>query len=341
MRVTRIRPSESTVRRSMWALGLGGMIVTIVLMKRLGGEAMFGRLSAIVPALPLIFLLTALRYPFQTLGWWLALNSRERPAWPQSISATLAGSAVSYLTFAGPIAGEPTRALLLRRHTDVASGIAAGAVERAVYAITGAVVTGAGFAVAAVSVGYTRHVTATSGAAVATLAVIVITGIVVVARRRPAARETAPQTAAWRETIRALWHTRRGTLALIVVAGAAQHLLLLAEAWVILHALGQPVSVATVLVFESMMKAANSLGTFVPGGVGVTEGGSALLAAGLGIGANLGLTLALVRRARALVWAAAGLTVLGISSVRVSSPGALATADARRPYALAADGRMR
>lgn len=320
MRLTRVGASDSAVvRTALWVLGLGGVLASLVLMKRLGTHAVLAHIAAVGPAVPVILIVTGLRYPLQTAGWWLALKRGERPAWPQAIGATIAGSAVSYLTFAGPIAGEPTRAMLLRSRTNVASGIAAGAVERTFYAITGAFVTIAGFLIAAVALGLVRDLNA-AAAAVATA----IAGGIVIARRvsgrRRAAVEGGPRASGWRETVGDLWHTRRGTVGLIVLADAGQHALLLAEAWLILHALGQPVNIATVFMFESTMKAANSIGTFVPGGIGVIEGGSALLATGLGLGADVGLTLALVRRARAVTWAAAGLAILAVFSMGLSSP---------------------
>lgn len=324
MRVRRVRLSDAAIRRLVLAFGAAGILFTIVLARRLGGPVLLGHMAALGPAAPLILILTGLRYPLQAAGWRLALTPAARPPWPQAIGATLAGSAVSYLTFAGPVAGEPARAMLLRGHTSMASGIAAGAVERAIYAISGTFVTAAGFAVAAASLGHGRRMSGVAWGVAAVLAVAAVLGLRLIARRRGPAASNRPPSA-WRETVGELWRTRRPALAGILLADIAQHALLLAEAWVILHALGVPARGATVLVFESMMKAANSLGTFVPGGAGVTEAGSALLAAGLGVGASVGLTLALVRRARAIAWAMAGLAIMGASGLpawrRRSRPG--------------------
>ncbi len=316
MRLIRLRASDAAVRRMLWIAGAGGIVFTLILMRQLGGQALLARLVSLGPALPLVLLLTGLRYPLQTAGWRLALRADERPPWPQAIAATVAGSAVSYLTIAGPVAGEPARAMLLRRHTAVATGIAAGALERTLYALTGSMVALGGVAFAAATLGHGRYLKIAMWTAAA-LAAVIVAGRMMRGTPVAASEPEGPwcSSKTWRRTVCDLWRTRRGALAAIVLTDAAQHALLLTEAWVILHALGVPASLSTVLVCESAIKMTNSVGTFVPGGFGVSEAGTALAAAGLGLGADVGLALALVRRARALAWAAPGLAILGASGI--------------------------
>ena len=57
-------------------------------------------------------------------------------------AATSAGDALGYLTWAGPFTGEPIRALLVRGSVPVAAGVAAGAVERAIYNLTAGLLVG-------------------------------------------------------------------------------------------------------------------------------------------------------------------------------------------------------
>lgn len=85
-----------------------------------------------------------------------------------------------------------------------------------------------------------------------------------------------------------------------------------------LNAMGDA-TLKTAFVFEAVTKIVNTAGVLVPGRVGVSEGGSALLAGALGFAASQGLSLALMRRVRALIWAGVGLAVLPFLEARARS----------------------
>jgi hypothetical protein len=123
-------------------------------------------------------------------------------------------------------------------------------------------------------------------------------------------------TAAFFDAARALWRERRGVLPAVVLLCFAQHAVLVGEAYLILNALSPDATLQTALVFEAVTKIVNTAGLVVPGRLGVAEGGSALLAGALGFAASHGLSLALMRRIRALVWAGVGLAVLPIQEAR-------------------------
>jgi uncharacterized membrane protein YbhN (UPF0104 family) len=91
---------------------------------------------------------------------------------------------------------------------------------------------------------------------------------------------------------------------------------LIGEAYVILSALTPGTTLQTALVFEAVTKIVNTAGLVVPGRLGVAEGGSALLADALGFAASHGLSLALMRRVRALIWAVVGLVLLPLREAR-------------------------
>jgi putative membrane protein len=70
------------------------------------------------------------------------------------------------------------------------------------------------------------------------------------------------------------------------------------ESWLVMHALGVPVSVPQALVLESLGMAARSLGFAIPGALAVQEGGFLLAAAALGLPAAPALSLSLIKRLR-------------------------------------------
>jgi hypothetical protein len=141
-------------------------------------------------------------------------------------------------------------------------------------------------------------------------------------RRGPAATDArdAGRTAEFFEAVSQLWRERRGVLPVVALLCFAQHAALIGEAYVILSALSPGATLQTALVFEAVTKIVNTAGLVIPGRLGVAEGGSALLAGALGFAASHGLSLALMRRVRALIWAGVGLALLPLREARARRP---------------------
>jgi hypothetical protein len=232
---------------------------------------------------------------------------------------------LGYVTWAGPVTGEPVRALLTRRSASVVAGVAAGAAERGLYNLSAFVLIVTAFMLIAAE---------THGLAVAMILaalLVAIAGLATYIRRRerrgsdrgdqqsPAAALPDPLHPApgpLRQALKTLWRDRRGALPLIGVLCLAQHALLIYEAYLLLGVLGGGTTLRTALVFEAVSKIVNTVGAIVPGRVGISEGGSALLADALGFGASHGLSLALMRRVRSLIWTGVGLTLLPVQEAR-------------------------
>lgn len=305
--------AQSATRRRVpaWPLALLGLTAVAVLVRELGASRILAQIETLGSVLPLVLLITAGKYPLQTAAWRLALPARDRPPFWRSLGATLAGDSVGYLTFAGPVTGEPARALLLRAYLAVPVGIAVGGFERAVYTATGTVLVVIALVVAASRINDAWRAYAAAGAIVVGIAIIVA---VITRRLRASRHRTSDQP--WRAVLHDLWRNRRGAVAVIVLFGILEHALLALEAGVMLHALGAKPTVALVIVFEGLTKTLNSLGSIVPARLGVSEAGSTLLTAGLGVGASLGLSMALMRRARALLWSGAGVVTLLLFGLR-------------------------
>jgi putative membrane protein len=93
---------------------------------------------------------------------------------------------------------------------------------------------------------------------------------------------------------------RRGRLIASAFARAAFRLVLVGETWLALHLLGRPVSLLDAFVLESLGQAVRAAAFLVPAGIGAQEGGFLLLGLALGLPAEVGLSLSLVKRVREL-----------------------------------------
>lgn len=98
---------------------------------------------------------------------------------------------------------------------------------------------------------------------------------------------------------------------LVIARGVAWHTLSwamgAAEVWVILRAIGQPVSPGACFVIESFGMMARSAAFMVPGAVGVQEGGFVLAAGLFGVPAEAAVALSVIKRMRELIVGGAGI----------------------------------
>jgi putative membrane protein len=99
------------------------------------------------------------------------------------------------------------------------------------------------------------------------------------------------------DTVHAIYANRRA-----VAAATAWHLaswlLGSLEVWLALHFLGSDINFATAVVIESLGQAVRSAAFFVPGALGVQEGGFMAIGVLFGLPAEVGLSVSLMKRIR-------------------------------------------
>jgi hypothetical protein len=242
----------------------------------------------------------------------------------------LMGEAVEMLTFTGPFLAEPAKGwLLTRRGLPTADAFAAIVTEYLLYTVASS-----GLAIAALSLLLARGtlppgarsavvvVLALTVAFLVAFAFATITGIglivpilrfsrVVIGGRR--AERAAQAFSRVEDVIIRFLHDHRTRLAEVLAIETSAHLLLVVEIWIVLVAIGASRSWDQSFILEGGVKFVGIAFAFIPGQFGALEGVYALLAGAIALPVAVGLTLALLRRVRDLLGAAAGLVVLMLS----------------------------
>jgi uncharacterized membrane protein YbhN (UPF0104 family) len=85
------------------------------------------------------------------------------------------------------------------------------------------------------------------------------------------------------------------------------YLIMAVEVWVVFWAIEEPIGVTEGLVIETFARLASVASAMIPGNIGALEASNAAVVGALGLAG--GGSLALARRVRALLWAAAGLAL--------------------------------
>jgi hypothetical protein len=282
-----------------------------------------------------ILFLSGAREAVRTLAWTHTIEGPVRLSFRDAFRARLAGEAFNALLPMGMLVGEPMKAEHVGHRLPFATAFSALVVEFAFYGTSLLLLFSAGV-VALFPPSTVLFFTVMAPMAVA---------LVWYRSRQTAGRATgASQDHVVNVITRVVENLRRlgdpvsrfaslhpGRTWRLVVLEAAFQLLAVAEVYVTL-ALISPLHVAwsSALVLETVSRAVTIVFKMLPMRLGVDEAGSAVFADRLGLGSATGITLALVRRTRLLVWSAVGLVfVLMRSARRSAAPAAVAISPAR------------
>ncbi|HLO00903.1 MAG TPA: lysylphosphatidylglycerol synthase domain-containing protein [Pyrinomonadaceae bacterium] len=307
-------------------LGLGLLVYVI---NRVGLQPIFDALLRIGFFGFLILLaISGSRHVFRTIAMSAAVPKEHRRfTFPQAFAARLGGEAISFLTFTGPLLGEATKVALLRKRVPLTYGVPALVVDNLLYnlSVVFFILSGASvmlFTYNLPSVVYYSLV------AIAVIAALGIAAAGLAARRRimllswildqMARLHLSPRVILKRRQhiyhieskVYDFYKHHPGVFFGMIACNLLGHVSSVLEVYVTLHMLGYQPNVAQAYIIESLTKVINFVFAFVPGTVGVYEGGTGVILRTLGFTTAIGVTLALVRKAGTIVWTSIGLLIL-------------------------------
>ena len=305
------------------ATSILGLALLVYLVRRTGIDPILSGARAVGWGFLGIVALGGLRFAARALAWRRCLDGPARLRFRPAFAATLSGDALGNVTPLGPLVSEPAKVAFVRPGVPFGPAAAALAVENFIYTLTVAAVIALGLLAMLVAVNLPeplRTVLAASlGAAIAILAL----AIWLIGRRLAVVSPVLDRLAGGRgarviNRIRLLeartfevYERRRGRLVPVIALHAFFHAAGVAEIYLTLWLLtGAAPTILTAFLLESVNRVITVVFKVVPLRVGVDEAGTAIFTNVLGLGATVGVTLALVRKARVIVWALVGLVLL-------------------------------
>ena len=327
-----------------------GVALFVYFVQRVG----VGEVAAGIERLGWLFLvvvaLGGLRFAARGMAWRACLEGPHRLTPGRAFQAVVAGDTLGNLTPLSLLISEPAKALFVRDREPVSRTLSALAVENLFYTLSAALVI-AGGALTLVLRLRTADTwwLASVGLVTAMIILISLVHAVIWRRVRVASglfelairRGLAPRVVArWGERVRvvedrvyALYPREPGRLTRLACWELSFHALAILEIYIVLSLISDIApTLLDAFVFESGNRFITTMFKVVPMRIGVDEGGTAAFAELLGFGAAAGVTLAIVRHARMLVWATVGVGLLvrrGLS-VRTAIEAAGAAQDARQ-----------
>jgi putative membrane protein len=311
-------------------LGLFGLLIYAA--GPAGVLQIFGRLGWLTPLVVLPYFTS---YALDTLAWWWVLSrcfvgpteaAVAMPPFGQLFSLRAAGEAVNAITPTAYFGGEPVKAWLLHhRGVPLARGLASVVASKTALMLTQGLFVLLGLLVA---LRRWQAIVPLWAAAIAgtCLALIVATmligiqrrglfGILLGLSRRLSGREAL--LASWEDEVAALdgllrdfYKTRPRDFLVCCALHFFGWMVGCLEVFLALRLLDVPVGFLTAFSIEALSGVAKLAALFVPGSLGVQEGGQVVIFVAFGLGVPLAMTFSLLRRGRELLWIGFGLIVL-------------------------------
>ncbi len=325
--------TTSNTRRSLvWLQTLAfllGLSLLIYVINRVGVQPLFDALLRIGFGFFVVLGLSGLRHVLRTVSMRAAVPAEHRRiSFRHAFAARLGGEAISFLTFTGPLLGEATKVALLRKRVPLTYGVPALVVDNLIYnlsvvffVLSGAVVMLLRYPLppGVYLVLLVIAALAASGILVAAIAakrrVMLLTWLI----DRLGELRLSPKVILKKRhhiyhlesKVYDFYKHHPGAFFLMILCNLLAHAASVFEVYLALKMLGFQPQVAQAYIIESLTKVINFAFAFVPGTIGVYEGGTeVILQKGLGFEPAAGLALALVRKAAIVVWTSIGLLVL-------------------------------
>jgi len=323
----------SKSRRSFaWMQALAfllGLALLVYVINRVGIQPLFDALLRIGFGFFIVLGLSGARHVLRTIAMRAAVPPEHRRiTFRQAFAARLGGEAISFLTFTGPLLGEATKVALLRKRVPLTYGVPALVVDNLLYNLSVVFFVLSGACVMLLS----YHLPTPVYTVLIIIAIVAAMGILaaaLAAKRgvmlltwvidRMAQLRLSPKVILKRRhhiyhlesKVYDFYKHHPGAFFGMIACDLLSHATSVLEVFVALRFLGFKPEVSQAYIIESLTKVINFVFAFVPGTIGVYEGGTeVILQKGLGFTPAAGLALALVRKAAIVCWTSVGLLVL-------------------------------
>lgn len=315
---------------------LGGILLFGYTLQQTGLDTVANGFARVGWAFAWIVVLGGLRFAARAWAWVLCTEPPHRLRLRDTFPALVGGDALGNLTPLGLVVSEPTKAAYVRDRVSLMSALSGIAVENLFYIVTVAAMIAGGTVALLLEFDVPPALHVMSLVALAGMAGFLAVALALASGRfRPLswtldlferrgvgpaallARTAKLRTLEDRVYTFARRHPSRPVPVLLLETG--YHVLGIAETWLTVAMLlpaGTPATILGAFLLESINRFVNVAFKFVPMRLGVDEAGSGLLTQVLYGASALGVTLAVVRKARMLVWTGIGVLFLGLRGLK-------------------------
>ena len=259
-----------------------------------------------------------------TTGSWVLLSPERRVSWVTMFLIRSAGESVNMLSFFGNVAGEPIKAVLLKRHLGGTESTSMVLLDKTIFFVASMVFMASGTIIGAWVLGDRLSVVITSLALLVpwllALSWIVwrqakgdfikqLTRLLRVLRIR-LSDKTLEKLTRIDGLMSTFWRGHKARFVMSFLAHLLGRILRALDVWVCVWLLGLHISWYAAYFSAAAGMLVSASFVFIPGGLGASEGGHAFVFEAIGLGFSAGVTVGVIRRIRNYLIAAVGYLLL-------------------------------
>ena len=296
----------------------------------------------------LVMVLFFIAFGVDVVAWALAFDSIPMaPRWLWRLFLVrMVGEAFNNVTPTASMGGEPIKAMLLKSHYDIGyrESMATVVIAKTTILIGLLFFLGIGFVLLLQSDKVPDSYKTVAGAGLIGLTIIIVNfflwqrlRLTSRAGSRLSAGRFSTRLQKWLEIITEIDDqfvgfykhkpARFGSALVLVIIN---WLLGVVEVYLVMYLFGHPVSLAEAWIIESMAQLVRAGAFFIPAAIGAQEGTFMLVCGAITGNPTLGIAVALVRRAREILWIAAGLGLWWSYSLRNQSTASVSASSTER-----------
>ncbi len=306
-----------------------GATILAVVIYRIGYRDLLDSVSNVGWGILLIISLNLTRHMLRAATLYIAVAPEVRTfKYRSALAARFGGEAMTIFSFAGPFLGDATKAVLLKKNLTLTEGASAIIIDNILYYVTVILMVLSGIGLLLLTYGSHSSTETRVLIAIVSVALVIFTSIslAIIFRVTPLThlidffdrRGMAPGFVMRKRQnilnvenkVFRFYHNRRRDFFTIFGISLGVHAISVTEVFFALKFLGHQSAVTNAFIIESLTKVINAAFSFIPGTIGVYEGGNGLILSTLGYTTTVGVALALVRRGAILFSTSIGLTIL-------------------------------
>ena len=296
----------------------------------------------------LIITLYALKLSTRAAAWTLSLEKPYRLGFFQAYRAVMMGEALTAIIPLGILTSGTTKAVAVRKHLPLVVGLSSVAVENLFYSLATAILFLSGGIMFVLLFQPTGSAAAGSFALIAIVFAAIIGGFLMVIYQWRFASNLAnwlynrqiatgilhhgrAEVLRFEDLIYGFYRHQPNRFLPIILLETVFHGLGILEVWIILAAISDvSIHFSTALLLESVNHIVLFVFKLIPFALGVDEAGARFITDALELGAGVGVTMAIIRKGRVLLWTFFGIIFIaqsGFSFGEVNAESNAATND--------------
>ncbi|MFN2491876.1 MAG: lysylphosphatidylglycerol synthase domain-containing protein [Pyrinomonadaceae bacterium] len=307
-----------------------GLLLFAYFVRKAGPSQILDGIKRLGWAFLLVLAISAIRQIVRSLAWMRCFEPPYSLRFRDAFAARVMGDGLGNITpLASMAVAEPSKAAFVTDRVPLMASLSAVALENSFYSLSVALFVFSGTVALLLAFPIKPALRYASFGILATTIVIVILGYVVIRKQlkflsrsmsllqnRGVARDwmgkTIPRAQTLESRIYGFYGRNRDRLALILALELCFHLAGALEIYVSLWFISDIVAptLLTAFILESVNRVIIVAFKFIPFRLGIDEAGTGMLAKALGFTQAIGVTLAIVRKARDIFWTAIGVALI-------------------------------